>query len=90
MPNNDISESAAKLRKLADRLHRGWAKLHPVTEKQMLGVREAVRDQWLREQQVQSQAGSTGQTHKPKAPKQAQTEAKRRKRRNDQSHGHSH
>ena len=39
-----------KLRKFSERLHRGWAKLHPVTEQQLDVVRQAVRQQWAQEQ----------------------------------------
>ena len=35
-----------KLRKLGRRAQQGWAKLHPVTEKQLAKVREAVIQQW--------------------------------------------
>ena len=35
-----------KLRKLGRRVQQGWAKLHPVTEKQLAKVREAVIHQW--------------------------------------------
>ena len=39
-----------KLRKFSERLHRGWAKLHPVTEQHLDVVRQAVRQQWAQEQ----------------------------------------
>lgn len=48
MPD-DHSDAEAKLQKLAQRLHRGWAKLHPATTKELAAVRAVVQEQWEQE-----------------------------------------
>jgi hypothetical protein len=48
----DHSEAEAMLQRLAERVHRGWAKQHPMTEKEWERVRAAVQEQWQREEQV--------------------------------------
>jgi hypothetical protein len=56
-----------KLRKFSERLHRGWAKLHPVTEQQLDVVRQAVRQKWAQEQrpaQDVAREGASPQAHK--------------------------
>lgn len=39
-----------KFRKFSERLHRGLARLHPVTEQHLDVVRQTVRQQWAQEQ----------------------------------------
>jgi hypothetical protein len=48
----DYTQSEAKLRKLATRLRRGWAKLHPATKKELAAVREEVREQWKQDREI--------------------------------------
>jgi hypothetical protein len=95
MPD-DTTESEAKLRKLAERLHRGWEKLHPVTEKELAAVRQVVRAQWEHEQQVRhrvekaQKAAESTQT-KPAAEQKKEKKAQEQERRqNDQTHKHGH
>jgi len=45
-----LKDAQAKLQKLASRLNRGWDVLHPVREKHLEKVREAVREQWANKQ----------------------------------------
>ena len=45
-----LKSAAAKLQKLASRLNRGWAMLHPVKEKHLEKVRAVVREQWASKQ----------------------------------------
>jgi len=53
---------ALKFRKLAKRLHRGWAELHPATTKELEAVRRAVRLQWEQAQKVTQGATKSGRT----------------------------
>ncbi len=43
---DDTAKEEAKLGKLAQAVQAGWAKRHPVPEKQRTLVRETVRKQW--------------------------------------------
>lgn len=93
MPDDDQSE--ARLHKLARRLHQGWEKLHPVTEKELDAVRQAVRAQWEQEQKVGRQAAASAQTKKGKSAEQTQESKKTRsqghtKPGTDKSDEHSH
>lgn len=45
-------EPEEKLRQLGERLRRGWAKLYPVTEKELSVVRQVVREQWEQKHQA--------------------------------------
>ena len=49
MPNQ-TADDEAKLRKLGKRLREGFTKKHPVSEKSIETVRNAVREQWEKEQ----------------------------------------
>ncbi len=68
MPN-DQTDIERKLEKLADRLDDGWAKLHPVTEKELARVREAVRKQWENERQMEQRVAESKEAPKPAADK---------------------
>ena len=96
---DDCAEAEAKLQKLADRVHRGWAKLHPVTEKELEGVREAVREQWQREERVRrnleegrlAEEALRAEAAKRQASEQTEDERKRQdKDARDKDWGHSH
>jgi hypothetical protein len=69
MPD-DLTQCETNLRKLAERLHKGWARLHPVTEKNLALVRQAVHEQWRKEQELRkTDGGVKEQTHdKGKSP----------------------
>lgn len=58
MPD-DTTQSEAKLQKLAQRLHRGWAKLHPATEKDLAAVRAVVRQQWEKDQKIEQRIAAS-------------------------------
>jgi hypothetical protein len=50
------TDAEAKLKKLGDRLRQGFAKQHPVSEKNLETVRGAIRDQYEQEQAVKREA----------------------------------
>ncbi len=56
MPD-DLTQCEANLQKLAERLHRGWARLHAVKEKHLALVRQAVHEQWQKEQELRTKDG---------------------------------
>ena len=93
------TEAEAKLQKLAQRLRRGWAGRHPVAEKTLQGVREAVRQQWEREQRAvkpKQVAKTKPVQQKTKPNKTLKQEQKKDNSQTSQQkskghdHGHSH
>lgn len=92
--SDDNTRAAAKLRKLGEKVREGWARLHPVSEKQLAAVRAAVRQQWQQEHgsksRVQSQR-TAKQTQAAQDQTSAQAESKKTKRQSrSKDHGHSH
>jgi hypothetical protein len=90
--SDDNRKAAANLRKLGERVRAGWAKLHPVSAKQLAAVRAAVVKQWEQEHAgkpmakpqravKQSQAGHDQSSRQSRSAK-----AERR----SQSHDHGH
>jgi hypothetical protein len=74
------------LQKLARRVEHGLQRLHPVTDKELAKVREAVREEWSRthkgrKQQASSQ-GSQKRKEREKTKEQQQSKS--------HDHGHSH
>lgn len=49
MPDQN-TEAEQKLKKLGQRIRHGWTKEHPATDKSLETVKQAVREQWEREQ----------------------------------------
>lgn len=47
---DNITDAAAKLKKLGQRIRDGWAKRHPIADKSLETIRRAVREEWQREQ----------------------------------------
>lgn len=86
----DKTQAEEKLQKLSDRVHREWAKLHAVTEKQMVAVREAVRDRWIYEQEHRQATDAGKPQNRSQTATQQQSEAERHRHQQDHSHGHSH
>lgn len=87
----DYSEVEAKLRRLADRVHRGWAKLYPMTEQEREMVRQAAREQWEREEQVRQELAEAQRVIERAGgvpPKEQDKRAHDRKPDNDQTHTH--
>jgi hypothetical protein len=90
-----LRAAEAKLQKLAARLNKGWDALHPVRERHLQTVREAVRQQW--EQKHGQTQGAAAQIDRPKkhrtrsATKDSRKTASQ-KRSKSQSHdsGHTH
>ena len=58
MPKQNPDAEAA-LQKLGHRLRLGWAKEHPIQDKNLESVKGTVREQWEKEQEV-------GRENKPK------------------------
>ena len=81
-----------KLQKLGHRLRRGWAKLHPVTRKQMEAVRAVVRKQWeQRQKKESSQSQATDSDEQGKTQFLQQSISKQSKQKSkSRDHGHSH
>jgi len=67
---DDQTELEEKFKKVADRLHRGWAKLYPPTEKDLAAVQEAIREHWEQEQQALEliKRGKQAATFQPPPP----------------------
>ena len=96
MPNDNL-EAEAKLQKLARRLHQGWAKTHPATEKELAAVRAAIQAQWEQEQKIRqnienaqaqdSQSSPQNQSTQQSKSNQSQNQTKQSQ---DEDHGHSH
>jgi len=57
MPNK-INEVKAKLKVLADLLHRGWEKRYAVTEEERSAIRRKVHQQWERKVKKKGQSRS--------------------------------
>ena len=92
--SDDNKKAAANLRKLGERVRAGWAKLHPVTAKQLAAVRAAVAKQWEQEHagkpMVKSQR-SQSQSRLGHGQSVRQTRARKAKRRSQsRDYGHSH
>jgi hypothetical protein len=73
-----MSDPEKSLETLGRRVREGWAKLHPVTEKQLDAVHEALAERDRREQAEQE------------AAQQRQGQAQDHDRDKEQDHGHSH
>jgi len=89
MPDEDeeIKALKAKLEKLADRVRRGWAKLHPVTEAQLAEVNRRLLEKWQQEGIYQAEKGTSKGKDKSKQAKPAQIQKPKTK---DHDQGHSH
>ena len=48
----DDAVEEAKLRRFADRVRRGWARQYPGTEQELAAVRQVIRQEWERKDQV--------------------------------------
>src|SRR6185295_6790170 len=62
MPDQN-TDAEAKLRKLGQRLRQAWAKQHPITERSLDTVKNAIREQWEKEQ-----AATRGRAAAPPGP----------------------
>ncbi len=90
--SEDNTKAAANLRQLGERVRTGWAKLHPVSEKQLAAVRAAVVKQWAQEQPGKSMAKpqrTVKQSQAAQDQSSRQSRAAKAKRRS-QSHDHGH
>ena len=94
MPDNE-RESEAKLRKLGERFRQGWAKLHPLKESQLQGVRRAIRHEWEQKTKLQNQKSAQQQGQEvAKTVGHGKSKTKTRTKTSGKSHeheeGHSH
>ena len=98
-----IEESDRKLRLLGEHAKKGWAKLHPISEKHLEAVRNTVREEWKREHGEEREKKSTGEnkSHQEKehSDKKSQDRSKsdskgtskeESKRSRSDSHDHGH
>jgi hypothetical protein len=89
-----LKAAAAKLQKLASRLNRGWDMQHPVKEKHLEKVREAVRAEWAEKQKKGHKQNVTRKTEKPKRhtseSSQQKSATKKKSKSQSKDHGHSH
>ncbi len=88
--NEETDPIKAKLEKLAERVRRGWAKLHPVTEAQLAVVNRRLREKWQQEAkilQAEKQSSKAKGKSKQAKPTQAQSQ-KPKSKGHDQSHSH--
>ena len=69
------SEAERKLGQLAEHLREGWKKLHPVTEDHLKKVRDAIQQEWEKEQ---------AEAHRRQDP----SEQKSKSHEHDQEHEH--
>ena len=97
--SEDYSQTEAKLAKLSKRLHQGWAKLHPATDKDLAAVREIVTQHWKADQEIsrriaESRRAKQSATTKTKAKQKRKSKgAKSRSQKppnRSQSHEHGH
>ena len=80
-----------KLRKLGHRAQQGWAKLHPVSEKHLAKVREAVMRQWDQTHATQAKTENLDQAEATPAAqrRKRQTQgSKQRRAQQDRSQSH--
>ncbi len=90
--SDDNKKAAANLRKLGERVRAGYAKLHPVSAKQLAAVRAAVAKQWEQEHAGKPMAKSQrsqSQSRLGHGQSVRQTRATKTKRRS-QSHDYGH
>lgn len=92
--SDDNKKAAANLRKLGERVRAGWAKLHPVSAKQLAAVRAAVAKQWEQEHagkpmaKSQRSASQSREAHDQSSRQIRATKTKRRSQ--SQDYGHEH
>lgn len=92
--SNDNTKAEAKLRKLGERVRAGWAKLHPVSEKQLAAVRAAVRQEWEQEHAGKLGAKASQSATQPPTARQESIQTARatkpKRPSKSKDHGHSH
>ncbi|HNA31056.1 MAG TPA: hypothetical protein PK437_13455, partial [Thiobacillaceae bacterium] len=87
--SDDNKKAAANLRKLGERVRAGYARLHPITARQLAEVRAAVAKEWEQEHAGKQtakahRAATQGQLSGPSHS----TQSKRQSRSRDHGHGH--
>ena len=91
---NKLKAAEAKLQKLASRLNRGWAVLHPVQEKHLQTVRDTVRQQWAEKQKAGIQSDRMKKTEKSKLQTgesgHLKSATKKKSKSKSKDHGQSH
>ena len=95
----DHSEVEAKLERLGERVRLGWARQHPMTEQERELVRQAVGEQWQREEAVRQKLEAARQAEEVRLAQarkelehgpSKETGKRGRDRGGDQDHGHGH
>jgi hypothetical protein len=91
--SDENRQAAANLRKLGERARAGWAKLHPVSAKQLAAVRAAVAKQWEQEHAGKPMAKSQHSVQSRVAHDQSSRQSRATKvkgQSKSRDHGHSH
>jgi len=85
------NEAERKLRKLGDRLQRGWSKIHALTSEERNRVRQAAGAQWDQQAQKKLQlAEERERAFDSLAQAESDHDREEKKRQKDQSQGHGH
>jgi len=85
------NEAERKLRKLGDRLQRGWSKIHALTPEERSRVRQAPGAQWDQRAALKKQlAEEKERAFDSLAQAESDQEREQKKRQQDQSRGHGH
>jgi hypothetical protein len=50
MPNPEQADTEARLHKLGQKVREGWEKTHPTEDKDLAFFKDAIRDQWEKDQ----------------------------------------
>ena len=88
---HDYAEEEDKLRRFAERVHRGWAKQYPGTDQERTAVRQVIREQWQREDQVRrTMAEARRQLEKRTRTRTKDIDKRGVDRGHDNDQGHSH
>jgi len=89
--SEEDEKAEAKLARLGERLGRGFAKLHPISEKHLEAVRHAVRERWQEKHKgaSHSEGGQRGKTAESGAGQEHEKAASKDPEK-EQEHGHEH
>jgi hypothetical protein len=89
--SKEDEKAEAKLARLGERLERGFAKLHPISEKHLEAVRQAVRERWQENHKgVSHSEGDQGEKNSESGTSREQEKDASKDQGKDQEHGHEH
>jgi hypothetical protein len=58
MPNPQQADTEARLHKLGQKVREGWEKTHPTEDKDLAFFKDAIRDQWEKDQAAERERKS--------------------------------